>query len=80
MKNVNKFILRQYSMLIFSFVLENFAKFFRKAVLQNTSVPLPPEAATVRVLYLFWSLCWSTGTFINKGLQHRCFPVNIAKF
>ena len=26
------------------------------------------------------SLCWSPTTLLNKRLQHRCFPVNIARF
>ena len=31
-------------------------------------------------IYLCWSLFLKTCNFIKKRLQHKCFPVNIAKF
>ena len=50
----------------------------RKAVLKNFAI--------FTGKHLCWSLCFNkvvylqTCNFIKKRLQHRCFPVNIAKF
>ena len=65
-------------MVKFSQVSNSFKKqllklFYKKAVLNNLAILIGKH------------LCWSlfliqASNFITKRLQHRCFPVNIAKF